>query len=94
VQRYLIGDRAGWLAVIDYGEANPCTLGTALGLGAMLGELPNSFVKRRLGIAPGGCAHGIPGPVFYLWDQVDFLTTTWPPLLFWVRPGWMSPNPQ
>ncbi len=88
VQRYLIGDLAGTLAVIDYGRANPLALGTAMGGGAILGELPNSFIKRRLGIAPGGGASGILRPVFYLWDQVDFLTTTWPILLFWVRPGW------
>jgi hypothetical protein len=88
VQRYLIGDLAGTLAVIDYARANPFALGAAMGGGAMLGELPNSFVKRRLDIAPGGGATGILRPVFYLWDQVDFLTTTWPILLFWVRPGW------
>ena len=51
----------GSLAVIDYGEANPFTLGAAMGLGAMLGELPNSFVKRRLDIAPGGGASRHPG---------------------------------
>jgi CDP-2,3-bis-(O-geranylgeranyl)-sn-glycerol synthase len=88
VQRYLIADRAGWLAVIDYASANPLALGTAMGGAAMLGELPNSFVKRQLGIAPGAGARGYLLPVFYLWDQVDLLTTTWPILLFWVRPSW------
>src|SRR4051812_18947072 len=33
-------------------------------------------------------AAALAGMVLYLWDQVDFLTTTWPLLLFWVRPGW------
>lgn len=88
VQKYVIAERAGDLAVIDYGLANPFTLGAALGFGAILGELPNSFVKRRLSIAPGGRAPGFLGPVFYLWDQVDVLTTSWPLLLFWVRPEW------
>lgn len=88
VQKSLIGDRAGLLAVIDYQEVNPFVLGVALGLGAILGELPNSFVKRQLGIAPGHGGSGIQGPFFYLWDQVDFLTTTWPLLLFWIKPGW------
>ena len=35
---------AGW---------NPVLLGVVLGLAYALAELPNSFVKRRLGIAPG-----------------------------------------
>jgi CDP-2,3-bis-(O-geranylgeranyl)-sn-glycerol synthase len=88
IQRYLIGDLASTLAVVDYGRANPIAFGATMGGGAMLGELPNSFVKRRLGIAPGAGARGILRPVFYLWDQVDFLTTTWPLLLFWARPSW------
>jgi CDP-archaeol synthase len=33
-------------------------LGAWSALGFMLGELPNSFVKRRLGIAPGAAAAG------------------------------------
>lgn len=33
-------------------------LGAAAGAGFMLGELPNSFVKRQLGIAPGAPASG------------------------------------
>ena len=33
-------------------------LGAYAGLGFMLGELPNSFVKRQLGVAPGMAASG------------------------------------
>jgi CDP-archaeol synthase len=33
-------------------------LGTCAGLGFMLGELPNSFIKRQLDIAPGGAPSG------------------------------------
>lgn len=33
-------------------------LGAWAGLGFMLGELPNSFIKRQLGIAPGTAASG------------------------------------
>ncbi len=33
--------------------APPIALGLAAGLGYMLAELPNSYVKRRLGVAPG-----------------------------------------
>ncbi len=87
-QKYLIGELAGTLAVVDYGRANPLALGAAMGGGAVLGELPNSFVKRRLDVAPGAGARGVLRPIFYLWDQVDLLTTTWPLLLFWVRPSW------
>ena len=63
-------------------------LGLALGGGATLGELPNSFVKRQLGIPPGASAWGWPALIFYVWDQVDLLIPTWPLLLFWVRPDW------
>ena len=88
IQKYAIGDKAGALAIIDYEKANAFLLGAALGLGTMLGELPNSFVKRQLGIAPGQTARGALGLVFYVWDQVDLLFVAWPFLLFWVRPGW------
>src|SRR5436309_2312088 len=33
--------------------AGPARVGAILGLAVWLGELPNSFVKRRLGMAPG-----------------------------------------
>jgi CDP-2,3-bis-(O-geranylgeranyl)-sn-glycerol synthase len=47
-------------------------LGACAGLGFMLAELPNSFVKRQLGIPPGAIA---PRPVAALWqfaaDRLD-----------------------
>jgi hypothetical protein len=52
----------------------------------MLGELPNSFVKRRLDVAPGETATGWRAALFYVWDQVDLLTGAWPALALWVRP--------
>ena len=42
------------ISVLDYSETSWLALGLALGLGYSLSELPNSFVKRRLGIPPGG----------------------------------------
>ncbi len=51
--------------------------GGAWGAGALLGfayvaaELPNSFVKRRLGIPAGGRARRLGGAVQYLVDQGD-----------------------
>ncbi len=37
----------------------PWTLGLAIGLGAMTGDLVSSFIKRRLGIPPEGRATGL-----------------------------------
>src|SRR5262245_27744781 len=59
------------LELFDYGRVNAWLLGALLGLGFVLGELPNSFLKRRCGVPPGGQA---PGPWYWpftLLDQVD-----------------------
>lgn len=55
----------------------PWWLGAAAGAAAELSELPNSFVKRRLGIAPGATARGPLAVVFFLWDQLDLLLGYW-----------------
>jgi CDP-2,3-bis-(O-geranylgeranyl)-sn-glycerol synthase len=87
IQRYVVGPRAGALAVVDYARASPLALGLAIGGGAMLGELPNSFVKRRLGIGSGETAKSpLRRAVFWTWDQVDLLTTAWPLVAIWTRP--------
>jgi CDP-diglyceride synthetase len=44
--------------------------GAFLGLAYVVAELPNSFVKRRLGIAPGHRS-GKLAPFWYLLDQAD-----------------------
>jgi hypothetical protein len=44
-------------------------LGAVMGLGYALGELPNSFVKRRLGIAPGTRPHAVPTGVSAAGDR-------------------------
>lgn len=47
-------------------------LGAWSGLGFMLGELPNSFLKRRLAIPPGDAAGGrVTGVVFAVLDRID-----------------------
>jgi hypothetical protein len=47
-------------------------LGLLAGTGFMLGELPNSFLKRRLGIAPGAPAGGpVLRPLFFAIDRLD-----------------------
>ncbi|HEX7670989.1 MAG TPA: CDP-archaeol synthase [Polyangiaceae bacterium] len=86
LQKYLRVEALDRIALVDYRRVNPLIFGAAMGAGAMLGELPNSFVKRRLGIAPGGTRPGIRGVVLYLWDQLDLLTTAWPSVCFWVHP--------
>ena len=48
------------------------TLGTLAGLGFMLGELPNSFLKRQLDIAPGSApATSIGVAVQFAVDRLD-----------------------
>jgi hypothetical protein len=85
-QRWLL-PAPSW-SLVDYASTQPLLLGAALGGGAMLGELPNSFVKRQLGIPPSGTARGSIAALFYVWDQVDFLTCTWPLCLLLVRFSW------
>ena len=47
-------------------------LGAWGALGFMAGELPNSFVKRQLGIPPGAAAQGrCAGPLFFVVDRLD-----------------------
>jgi hypothetical protein len=74
------------LQVVEYASIDVLAFGTALGLGAVLGELPNSFVKRRLGIARGETAQGPLALVFYVWDQIDTLLGAWPLLRIWLEP--------
>jgi hypothetical protein len=61
--------------------------GALLGLAAMLSELVNSFVKRRLGIAPGAAARrGLRRVPLYVLDQLDFLLVAWPVAAIVVTP--------
>ena len=46
-------------------------IGVLLGFAYALFELPNSFVKRRLGITPGKPATGIKKAIFVFVDQAD-----------------------
>lgn len=48
-------------------------IGFLFGLTYMLLELPNSFVKRRLGIDPGKTRRSGIGAVFFVVDQIDSL---------------------
>jgi CDP-diglyceride synthetase len=74
------------LAVAALQVAHPWAWGLLLGIGYFIGELPNSFFKRQLGIAPGAIASGASGAVFWVTDQLDSvagvllaLSTVWRP---------------
>ena len=53
----------------------------ALALGAVAAELPNSFLKRQLDIAPGGQRRTPLGLALSLLDQGDFVFGVWIALL-------------
>jgi len=46
-------------------------LGAWAGFGFMAGELPNSFIKRQLDVAPGAAADGWRGVPHFLFDRFD-----------------------
>jgi hypothetical protein len=72
------------LELLDYSFPRAALAGFIVGAAAMLAELPNSFIKRQLEIAPGGLARGWKGFFFYALDQVDFLMGVWLVLAFFM----------
>jgi hypothetical protein len=74
------------VAPFDYDRINPGLLGVALGLGYCLAELPNSFVKRRLDIAPAGVANRLAW-LQYLVDQSDSVAGCLIALRFFYKPS-------
>jgi len=58
-------------------DAGPLFLGIALGLANVIGELPNSYAKRRLGIPPGQQRRSRAGILISLYDQVDIVPFVW-----------------
>jgi CDP-archaeol synthase len=63
--------------LFDYAFFKSVSLGLAVGVAAMLSELPNSFIKRQFEIAPGTAAKGWKSVIFYVYDQIDFLLGAW-----------------
>jgi len=63
--------------LFDYALLKSVALGLAVGVAAMLSELPNSFIKRQFEIAPGSAAKGWKAVIFYVYDQIDFLLGAW-----------------
>jgi hypothetical protein len=84
--------------LLDFSGQNLFLLGVALGIGYVIPELPNSYIKRRLQIEPGERAkqHTF---LFSFFDQVDSaigcVLVYWlflsPPLLFLVLLILLSP---
>ena len=65
----------------------PWQWGALLGAGYILGELPNSFIKRQLEIAPGAPGRGRSAPFFWVLDQADSLIGTVVAMAFvWTPP--------
>ena len=79
--------RVGWYRrrlPAELREAGAARHGALLGAAVVLGELPNSVVKRRLGIGPGERAGSALGLALGIHDQADFVLGAWP--LLW--PVW------
>jgi CDP-archaeol synthase len=72
-------------------DAGPVLVGLLIGLGTVLGELPNSFLKRRLDIAPGQRRHSAGGVALAVLDQGDLVLGIWVALLpIWTMPVWLA----
>ena len=70
--------------LVPFAETHPWAWGVLLGTGYIVGELPNSFAKRQLAIAPGAAGQGVAGRVFWVVDQLDSLFG----MLLFVAPVW------
>ncbi len=68
----------------EIAAAGPVRIGALLGSALWLGELPNSFLKRRVGIPPGGRRGTPAGAVISLVDQADWVPTA----CLLLRPVW------
>jgi hypothetical protein len=58
-------------------QVSPALLGTLLGTACWLGELPNSFLKRRIGIPPGEHRASLAGVAISIFDQADWVPAAW-----------------
>lgn len=68
----------------ELAAAPPAAYGALLGLGVVAGELPTSFVKRQLGIAPGQGGSAAVGALFAIYDQADIVLGS----ALTLRPYW------
>jgi hypothetical protein len=75
----------------DLTEHGALLYGVLLGLGVVLGELPNSFLKRQLDIAPGEQRLSPGGVLLSIYDQADFVLVVWLLLLpLWAMAPWQA----
>jgi hypothetical protein len=58
-------------------RAGPVTVGLLLGSAMWVGELPNSFFKRRLGIPPGAHRISRGGLAIAVFDMADWVPVAW-----------------
>lgn len=77
------------LELFDYSLPKALVVGSLVGVAVSLSELPNSFIKRRIGVAPGATASGASNVLFYILDQVDFLVGAWIVLSFVIEISWL-----
>jgi hypothetical protein len=68
-------------------DAGAPLFGLLLALGTVLAELPGSFLKRQLDIAPGAQRRSLPGVLISIWDQGDFV----PGVVVMLTPLWIMP---
>lgn len=73
--------------LVPFAETHPAAWGLLLGTGYIVGELPNSFLKRQLDIGPGESGSGLAGRCFWVVDQLDSLVG----MLVFVLPVWQPP---
>ena len=71
-------------------RTHPLAYAALLGLGFVAGELPNSFLKRQLGIQPGAQRRSVLGVALSIFDQADFVPGIWLSL----APLWLMPPAQ
>ncbi|MGZ4216886.1 MAG: CDP-archaeol synthase [Solirubrobacteraceae bacterium] len=70
-------------------DANPVIVGGLLGIASWIGELPNSYIKRRIGIPPGDQLRAPAGVLFSIIDHADWV----PIAAVLIRPIWrISPR--
>ena len=75
------------LRYIPIDQLGSLSLGFLFGSAYIAGELPNSLLKRQLGIHPGSAANGPLRKLFWLVDQVDSTVAVLVVLCFFKRPN-------
>lgn len=62
---------------VEARDAGPVLVGLLVGLGTVIGELPNSFLKRQMGVAPGTQRRDATGIALTIYDQADLVLGIW-----------------